>query len=108
MRTEFKLMMKCDMCYDRTSVGKKPMCASVCPSGALFFGTTAEIAALRPQSKPINQFLFGRQEITTKVFIMVPRNGSLQLDVTAQLDRPALPPDRLLENLWEEDDSNES
>ena len=34
-----KIMMKCDMCYDRTSVGKKPMCATVCPSQALFFGT---------------------------------------------------------------------
>ena len=22
----FELMMKCDMCYDRTSVGRKPMC----------------------------------------------------------------------------------
>ena len=29
------LMMKCNMCYDRTSAGKKPMCATVCPSGAL-------------------------------------------------------------------------
>ncbi|HKW00884.1 MAG TPA: 4Fe-4S dicluster domain-containing protein, partial [Vicinamibacterales bacterium] len=29
------LMMKCDMCYDRSSVGKKPMCATVCPSQAL-------------------------------------------------------------------------
>src|SRR5512141_276828 len=29
------IMMKCDMCYDRTSVGKKPMCATVCPSQAL-------------------------------------------------------------------------
>ncbi len=28
-------MMKCDMCYDRTSVDKKPMCATVCPSQAL-------------------------------------------------------------------------
>src|SRR5262245_34040289 len=27
MKTEFRLMMKCDMCYDRTSAGKKPMCA---------------------------------------------------------------------------------
>ena len=34
-----KLMMKCDMCYDRTSIGKKPMCATVCPSQALFYGT---------------------------------------------------------------------
>ena len=40
-----KIMMKCDMCYDRTSVGKKPMCATVCPSQALFFGTREQIAA---------------------------------------------------------------
>jgi Fe-S-cluster-containing dehydrogenase component len=26
MQTEMHLMMKCDMCYDRSSVGKKPMC----------------------------------------------------------------------------------
>ena len=42
-RPSFELMMKCDMCYDRTSAGKKPMCATVCPSGALFFGTREEI-----------------------------------------------------------------
>ena len=34
---EFEQMMKCDMCYDRTSVGKKPMCATVCPSQALSY-----------------------------------------------------------------------
>jgi Fe-S-cluster-containing dehydrogenase component len=37
MNTKMSLMMKCDMCYDRTSVGLKPMCASVCPSQALAF-----------------------------------------------------------------------
>ena len=37
--TEFDQMMKCDMCYDRTAFGKKPMCATVCPSEALYFGT---------------------------------------------------------------------
>src|SRR6185503_9536215 len=59
-----KIMMKCDMCYDRTSVGKKPMCATVCPSQALFFGTLEEIQHLRPQSMPTNQFRFGGQTIT--------------------------------------------
>jgi len=39
MNGGMQLMMKCDLCYDRTSIGKKPMCASVCPSQALFFGT---------------------------------------------------------------------
>src|ERR1700693_4118998 len=28
MMADFDLMMKCDMCYDRTSTGKAPMCAS--------------------------------------------------------------------------------
>jgi Fe-S-cluster-containing dehydrogenase component len=73
MNTGMKLMMKCDMCYDRTSVGKKPMCASVCPSQALFFGTRDEVEKLRPRSRPINQFQFGRQMITTKVNVMVPK-----------------------------------
>ena len=65
-------MMKCDMCYDRTSVGKKPMCATVCPSQALFFGTREQIEQLRPQSMPTNAFQFGDQTITTRVNMMVP------------------------------------
>ena len=82
------IMMKCDMCYDRTSIGKKPMCATVCPSQALFFGTRAEIDALRPQSTPTNRFRFGSQTITTRVNVMVPRSKSppLMLDVTAAMD----------------------
>ena len=44
-----QIMMKCDMCYDRSSVGKKPMCATVCPSQALFFGTREQIEQLRPR-----------------------------------------------------------
>jgi Fe-S-cluster-containing dehydrogenase component len=86
MNTGMNLMMKCDMCYDRTSVGKKPMCASVCPSQALFFGTREEIDKLRPRSRPINRFQFGNQAITTKVNMMVPReSGDEQLDVTAAI-----------------------
>ena len=87
-----QLMMKCDMCYDRSSVGKKPMCATVCPSQALFFGTREQIDQLRPMSVPTNQFQFGNQTITTKVAIMVPRNGarSAYVNVTdAMEERPA-------------------
>lgn len=87
MNTKMHLMMKCDMCYDRTSTGKKPMCASVCPSQALFFGSRAEIERLRPNSRPINTFQFGNQTITTKVNAMVPRHApENRLDVTAALD----------------------
>jgi Fe-S-cluster-containing dehydrogenase component len=82
MNAEYELMMKCDMCYDRTSVGKRPMCATVCPSQALFFGTHAEIEAIRPRSRPINEFHFGRQTIHTKVRMMVPREAPVNhLDV---------------------------
>jgi Fe-S-cluster-containing dehydrogenase component len=72
MHTGMNMMMKCDMCYDRTSVGLKPMCASVCPSQALYYGTREEIEAMRPNSRPVNTFQFGRQTITTKVNMMVP------------------------------------
>lgn len=71
-----QLMMKCDMCYDRTTAGKKPMCATVCPSQALFFGTREQIEQLRPMSAPNHQFQFGNQTIITKVAIMLPRNGA--------------------------------
>ena len=86
MNTGMNLMMKCDMCYDRTSVGKKPMCASVCPSQALFYGTREQIEKLRPSSRPVHEFRFGMQEITTKVHLMVPRRSPLAaLDVGAAL-----------------------
>lgn len=83
-----QIMMKCDMCYDRTSVGKKPMCATVCPSQALFFGTREQIETLRPQSMPTNRFRFGDQTITTRVHVMVPRSKAAPpiLDVVAAMD----------------------
>ncbi len=81
-----ELMMKCDMCYDRTSSGLKPMCATVCPSGALFFATFEQIETLRPRSEPLNRFQFGRQEITTKVHMMVPRDQPPDhVDVTSAM-----------------------
>jgi Fe-S-cluster-containing dehydrogenase component len=85
---ERQLMMKCDMCYDRTSVGKKPMCATVCPSQALYYGTREEILALRPQSTPTNQFRFGGQTISTRVNVMAPRTAlpPPMVDVTAAMD----------------------
>ena len=91
MNTGMHLMMKCDMCYDRTSVGKKPMCASVCPSGALFFGSREEVERLRPSSRPIHDFRFGDQVVTTKVNLMVPRRSPLVwLDVVGALAQPAI------------------
>ena len=39
MMTEFDLMMKCDMCYDRTSAGQQADVRDGLPEQALFFGT---------------------------------------------------------------------
>ena len=66
-----ELMMKCDLCFDRTSVGKAPMCATVCPSGALFYGTREEIEDLR-RARPLDAFAFGEHVVTTRNAVMVP------------------------------------
>jgi Fe-S-cluster-containing dehydrogenase component len=66
-----ELMMKCDMCYDRTSVGLRPMCATVCPSQALSYGPP-EVIARQRASSPVNDFQFGRERVRTKVFMMMP------------------------------------
>lgn len=68
---EYEQMMKCDMCYDRTSIGKRPMCATVCPSQALAYVKPEEMAAMR-RDKPVNTFYFGEQKIVTKVYMMAP------------------------------------
>jgi Fe-S-cluster-containing dehydrogenase component len=91
VKLERQIMMKCDMCYDRSSVGKKPMCATVCPSQALFFGTREQMMVMRPQSMPTNRFQFGGQTITTRVNVMVPRTPAPppMVDVTAAMESQA-------------------
>jgi Fe-S-cluster-containing dehydrogenase component len=89
MMAEFDLMMKCDMCYDRTSTGRKPMCATVCPSGALAYGTREEVERQRKRSRPVSEFQFGRQTIRTKVHMMVPKHSTDgRVDVTAAMHEP--------------------
>jgi len=66
-----ELMMKCDMCYDRTSAGLRPMCATVCPSQALTFGPP-EVIARQRLAVATNEFRFGREHVKTKVFMMAP------------------------------------
>jgi Fe-S-cluster-containing dehydrogenase component len=63
-------MMKCDMCIDRTSEGLKPMCASVCPSDALWYGSREEFAATR-RGELIRDFSFGAQDVRTLVYTVV-------------------------------------
>ncbi|MBZ0114812.1 MAG: 4Fe-4S binding protein [Thermoanaerobaculia bacterium] len=107
MHDKANLMMKCDMCYDRTSLDLKPMCASVCPSQALFYGTQEEIEELRPASRVVDTFRFGAQVVSTKVRMLVPKGfAESLLAVTAPLERGAdhapEATDPLLANLYEE------
>lgn len=79
---EYQQMMKCNMCYDRTSVGKRPMCATVCPSQALAYVRPEDIARDR-RDKPVNEFVFGNARVSTKVFMMAPAGrDEIALDVT--------------------------
>jgi Fe-S-cluster-containing dehydrogenase component len=83
-----ELMMKCDMCYDRTSVGLRPMCATVCPSQALMYVTPEEAARLR-RDTPVNTFRFGAQEVKTKVFLYLPQGKEiLDVDVGSEIWGP--------------------
>ena len=75
-------MMKCDMCYDRTSVGKRPMCATVCPSGALTFTTRENIERTR-QGVAIREWQFGGETVRTKVNVLVPRSVQ-RIDVSIE------------------------
>lgn len=80
MVTEFDQMMKCDMCYDRTSEGLKPMCASVCPSDALWYGTPEEFARTR-RGTLVRDWNFGSQEVHTKVAIVANEPGPVEIEI---------------------------
>ncbi len=76
-------MMKCDLCYDRTSAGKRPMCVTVCPSGALAYGPRREIERLR-RERPVSRFEFGEETVRTKVRLMLPGAAEeAEMDVAA-------------------------
>jgi Fe-S-cluster-containing dehydrogenase component len=80
-------MMKCDMCYDRTSAGKRPMCVTVCPSGALAYGLREEIVARR-RERPAGVFDFGLRTVRTKVQLMMPEGSeAMKMDVAELMAR---------------------
>ncbi len=89
--SDFDLMMKCDLCFDRTSVGLAPMCASVCPSQALWYGTAETFEATR-RGTLVDTFTFGRQTVTTKVRTVTDHAGPIEVTVgqraTRWLDDP--------------------
>lgn len=96
---EIDQMMKCDMCYDRTSAGKRPMCATVCPSQALYYGPLDELVRSR-KGTPVNRWQFGSEEVHTKVFVMAPVEqrrmdvSLIQLDGTAASEGSGSPASR--------------
>lgn len=71
VETGVELMMKCDLCYDRTAVGQKPMCATVCPSGALFYGTAEEVQDLR-RGRPVDRFEIDGALVQTRNHVIAP------------------------------------
>ena len=94
-------MMKCDMCYDRTSTGKRPMCATVCPSQALAYITPEEFARTR-RGHAVNQWRFGDEEVRTKVFVVVPQGtDEVRLDVVPLGRRPHADKDDVATHLEE-------
>jgi Fe-S-cluster-containing dehydrogenase component len=74
----FDQMMNCDMCYDRTSVGLPPMCTSVCPSQALWFGAPEDFAANR-RGTLVNEWYFGNQYVATKVRTVADDPGAIDV-----------------------------
>jgi Fe-S-cluster-containing dehydrogenase component len=75
---QFDQMMKCDMCFDRTSEGLKPMCASVCPSDALWYGSREEFERSRSGTL-VRDWKFGNQEVRTKVALVVEEPGPIDI-----------------------------
>lgn len=74
---EEQLAYKCNLCYDRTSVGLGPMCATVCPSDALYYGTADEVRAARPGREVTDVFQFGHQEVQTGNWFVVDERVAL-------------------------------
>ena len=68
---EARLMKKCNLCYDRTVQGLQPWCSQACPTDALWYGTFEEFAARR-NGEPVDQVVFGEQEVQTRVFTVLP------------------------------------
>lgn len=85
MDLEARLMKKCNLCYDRTSQDLKPWCAQVCPTQAIWYGSYEEFATQR-NGRPVNRTVFGRQEVRTRAFHVLPEEAE-SLDVVALLEQ---------------------
>ena len=70
------LQYKCNLCYDRTSLGLAPLCATVCPTGAIFYGSVEELEADRPGAQAVDVFSFGSAEVRTGAAVVAPADWS--------------------------------
>ncbi len=93
-------MQKCNLCYDRTSQGKGPMCATVCPTQAIFYGTYEEwleAGRAKQGAKPVNTFYFGQQKVRTRNYVVMRQEDEaldlLSLVTEAKLGIPATVPE---------------
>ena len=74
VHADVDLMMKCDMCHDRTSAGLRPMCVTGGPSGARAYGPREEIA--RRRAAAVRVFRVGPGVVETRVYaVVVPPAG---------------------------------
>lgn len=75
------------------------MCATVCPSQALYYGPLDELVRSR-KGTPVNRWQFGSEEVHTKVFVMAPVEqrrmdvSLIQLDGTAASEGSGSPASR--------------
>jgi Fe-S-cluster-containing dehydrogenase component len=93
-------MQKCNLCYDRTSQGKGPMCATVCPTQAIFYGTYEEwleAGRAKQGAKPVNTFYFGQQKVRTRNYVVMRQEDEaldlLSLVTEANLSLSAIIPE---------------
>ncbi len=56
------------------------MCATVCPSQALYYATVDEFERTRRGSY-VNEWSFGEEEVRTKVFLVVPSRETKRMHV---------------------------
>ena len=82
---EARLMMKCNLCYDRTVQGLQPWCAQACPTQALWYGDFEEFVTQR-RGRAVGRTAFGAQEVRTRVFHVLPEDAP-RLEIAGALRR---------------------
>jgi formate dehydrogenase iron-sulfur subunit len=69
-------IVKCGMCAPRTRRGEAPACVSACPTGALRFGSRAELLRLAQNRASSDRLrLYGAKENGGSNFLILKQNG---------------------------------